>query len=746
MRGETPDVFPMAVLAYQSGDHERALRFCEEVLSKSPTHGDALHLSGLILFETQQFPQARERLLQASKRLPRDARVFYSLALAESATGDLKNACSHCEKTLSLQPDFMEASMLLADLLARRGEIQQALILYRTILKAYPGNNEARFYLANLELHDGAFEKAISHYESLLEYEAMRPELHYNLAMAYQLAEDFDAAWKHYERAKELRPTDADTLFAMARLAYKQNNSDRGDELLEATLAISPLHIDALKVKADIAMACGDREQAIRCLRHVASQLPRNIEALSELGHALLYYGDIREGIDILQSAFEMAPDKLDIAIELANGFAMLGDDQQLDASFEQLLKTHVNRVAVLENWLVILEKRNRLDRAGEILEEISELQQTKGLSEQACLVKARIQRRKKDLSAAEKTLTTCAPATGRKDAFSINYQFEQIALQDALGKYAEAFSIAINANQAGREFHQVSYDRNLQRKVYQHYKDIFTKDWLKTVPECQEIRTRINVQPVFILGFPRSGTSLVEQILASHPDVSAGGEMPWLGNLYHGEAARLFGGDEPWWEAMASCRAPCDAVAAMCDYYLQHALQGGSINTHYLTDKMPLNINYLSLIKILFPHARIIRMQRHPLDICLSVFFTNFSTGNAFAWDMTDTAYRLADVIDWAEHCEQELGMAVYQCRYENLVARPEEEIAALLAYLDLPWSDNCLAFHKTRRVLATASYAQVNQPLYSRSVGRFRHYVANLANITEALQPLLAHLKYDV
>jgi hypothetical protein len=138
--------------------------------------------------------------------------------------------------------------------------------------------------------------------------------------------------------------------------------------------------------------------------------------------------------------------------------------------------------------------------------------------------------------------------------------------------------------------------------------------------------------------------------------------------------------------------------------------------------------------------------MQRHPLDVCISNYFINFSKGNAFTWDMMDIAWQLNDVNVWADHCEAQLDISTYRCRYEKLVAQPEVEIAALLAYLDLPWSDSCLAFHETKRVQATASYAQVNQPIYASSAGRYHHYLANLAEISEELRPLMQRLDYDV
>ena len=730
---------PSAITAYQQGDYPRALEACNEILRSSPAHGDALHLSGLILYEQRRLPQAQERLLKASQSLSADARVFYSLALVEAESNKIASALKHCEKALRLKPPALEANLLLARLYDEKGEYERARGYYKQAMQALPDHAEARFHLANLELHAGHPEAAIAHYLKLIEDNEQRPQIEYNLGLAYQSLDDYEKARHHLGRAHKMDPADADTLFALAKLAYGTGETNEGDALLEQTRAISPDHMPALQLQADVAMTRGDRELAISCLRHIASRQTQNVSSLHDLGNALLLYGDAQESSAFLQRALSLEPDNISIASDLARCLSIAGDKKGADTVFGNLLKKNRNRQIIIGKWASLLEKQNRLDDAKALLAEIDFNARSNADSEEAYLVRALIYRREKDLDAADSLLKRCEPNPDRKDAYSLNYHFEKLALLDAAQKYEQAFDVAQKANQIGSKLHQIHYDRETQRQVYSRYKNIFTADWSRSIASIQDTYPAKDPRPVFILGFPRSGTSLLEQILSAHPDIYAAGELPWLGHLFHGTTARFLGGTDPWWDALRQCKAPAKGIAAARDYYLCHLASCTTLAPRYITDKMPLNVNYLPLIHLLFPGARIIQMLRHPLDVCLSVYFTNFSTGNPFAWDLRDTASRLADITDWARHCRQQLCMPIHECRYENLVANPEDEIKKVLRYLELPWHAQCLDFHKSRRLATTASYEQVTQPLYTRSVARHHHYANQLAFLREELGDLI-------
>ena len=231
---------------------------------------------------------------------------------------------------------------------------------------------------------------------------------------------------------------------------------------------------------------------------------------------------------------------------------------------------------------------------------------------------------------------------------------------------------------------------------------------------------------PVFIVGMPRSGTSLVEQIAASHSRVFAGGERPEINAIVETLAAHSRGRQVANWDA-AFARQLADRHVA-----LLQALGGGAAR---VIDKLPDNIFSLWLIAVLFPAARIILCQRDLRDVCLSCYFHRFSTGQLFAYDLADCGRRALEIERLATHWLRVLPLEMLVIDYEELVADPEGESRRLIEFLGLDWEPACLDFHKTERPVFTASGWQVRQPLFTRSIGRWRHYQRYLGPLLEVL-----------
>ena len=215
---------------------------------------------------------------------------------------------------------------------------------------------------------------------------------------------------------------------------------------------------------------------------------------------------------------------------------------------------------------------------------------------------------------------------------------------------------------------------------------------------------------PVFIVGMPRSGSSLFEQIAASHPDVTGAGEFPGIGEI----ARRLGPAPQTWTSA--------DILAAAENYLDGLTAKAGAAER--LIDKMPDNIFHVGLIAMMFPHARVIFCERDPADTCLSCFFQNFSAPLAYDTDLEDAAHRCAEITRLARHWRNVLPLRHMTLRYEEVVEDLPAKARELIAFLGLDWDDSCLAFHRTTRPVRTASWAQVRQPLYQDAVGKWRRY----------------------
>jgi hypothetical protein len=281
----------------------------------------------------------------------------------------------------------------------------------------------------------------------------------------------------------------------------------------------------------------------------------------------------------------------------------------------------------------------------------------------------------------------------------------------EAFARYARANSLVLQMRHAAGE----RYDSDLFARRVDDSITMFTPDFFTRTRDWGEPSDL----PVFIVGMPRSGTSLVEQIASSHPDVFGAGELRDISNIaaslgvtqYHAGPIR-------------------DAARKQLD---RLRVQGGSALR--VIDKMPANVEHLGLIAALFPSARIILCRRDPRDTCLSCFFQQFSTGNLFSFDLTQCGRHHVHTDRLIAHWLKALPLPMLQMRYEDLVADLEGESRRLMSFLGLPWNPACLDFHRTERTVQTSSAWQVRQPIYTRSVGRWRNYQRHLAPLLEAL-----------
>lgn len=289
---------------------------------------------------------------------------------------------------------------------------------------------------------------------------------------------------------------------------------------------------------------------------------------------------------------------------------------------------------------------------------------------------------------------------------------FEMGKAFDRLDQYNKAFSYTALANRIKMQPYDYRIDRDLQ--YLESIMDIFDQERLDRFSGCG----CADETPIFIVGMPRSGTSLVEQILASHPDVHGGGELGFLPALLNPYVFHRMG---------------CDDFVAVGNAYVQ-SLKGLS-KVRHITDKRPLNFMYAGLIRIALPGAKIIHCRRDPVDTCLSCFRQNFQ-GLYFcnSLDHLGRYYRRYERV--MQHWDTTLPQEIFTIRYEDLVHRPEANIRNLLDFCGLPWNNDCVNFHRSERIIHTASQDQVLKPIYDSSVARWKKYQHLLSPLLSALE----------
>jgi tetratricopeptide (TPR) repeat protein len=323
----------------------------------------------------------------------------------------------------------------------------------------------------------------------------------------------------------------------------------------------------------------------------------------------------------------------------------------------------------------------------------------------------------------------------------------EKGRLLDRMGRYDEAFAAFEAGKKRLREVSGRRYQDQNAKTLTTRLKNFFTARRLATLPRATR-RTDV-VQPLFVLGFPRSGTTLLEQTLTAHPRIAAGDELPVIAEITD-LMPRLLDSPLAYPEALSELwmgdhRGDLDNLR---DYYLRRVAQLGSIpdGAAWFTDKMPLNETHLGLIGLVFPESPLVHVIRHPLDVVLSVFSNLLTHGYFCAYALESAATHYARVMDLVEHYCEELDLKYLRVRYEDIIEDQEASIRRVMAFIGEEFDPACLAFHENRRYARTASYAQVTERLYDRSRYRYKNYLTHLQPVIPILQPVIERLGYTV
>ena len=323
----------------------------------------------------------------------------------------------------------------------------------------------------------------------------------------------------------------------------------------------------------------------------------------------------------------------------------------------------------------------------------------------------------------------------------------EKGLLLDRMGRHAEAFAAFSEAKRTLRALTGQAYLADEARGQVQRLAGFFTAPRMKILPRAG-VRSDV-AQPVFIVGFPRSGTTMIEQSLSAHPQIAAGDELPTVNELTQ-LIPRMLSSPLAYPEALADLWLgdQVEGLDNLRDYYLQRARQLGATppGATWFTDKMPLNETHLGLIALMFPRAPIIHVLRHPLDVVLSVYANHLTHGFYCAYDLESIARHYVLIADLVEHYRSQIPLRYLPIRYEDVIDDQEGRVREMLAFIGAEYDPRCVAFHENRRYARTASYAQVTEKLYDRSRYRYRAYRQQLAPVIPLLEPVIRRLGYGI
>jgi Tfp pilus assembly protein PilF len=484
------------------------------------------------------------------------------------------------------------------------------------------------------------------------------------------------------------------------------------------------------------ALARGDVSAAFQEAQAALRADPRVAQTHALLGTILSGANDFAAGEWHLRRALELDSPRFEWLVNLAVNLIRQGRAEEAEPYFARADALSPENLQVLAQWSKLRELQGDLQGAEQLLERAAACSSPHDVELLRVSYLVRSGRHAEALAALE--------VDGQLNG---DAQLERGRLYDRLGRSAEAWRDWVEgkaklASQLGVQYHAQGVEAWFAR-----LKQFFIRANLALLPKASVRRE--TAQPVFIMGLPRSGTTLLEQMLSSHSAVRPAGELPFVGE-WPQLINRLLADGATFPDNLArTWSADQRHVANMLrDYYFARAEARGLIEPgkRFFVDKMPFNELWLPLIHIAFPRAKIVRIVRHPLDVCVSMLSHQLTHGFNCGYQIGTIAHQVGAILDLTHHYRREIELADFTLRYEDLVRRPTEEIGRLLDYLELPFETACLTFHERRHYTATPSYAQVSEKLNDCSINRHRHYMEQLAPVVPRLAPWVAELGYEI
>jgi tetratricopeptide (TPR) repeat protein len=665
-----------------------------------------------------------------------DATLWKILGVARLRQG--KDAVQALSRATELAADDAEAHANLGAALAERGRREEAMMSLRRALEIQPQNLQALIDGANTLCVLGRAREALPLYEQALRISPHLIEAHNNLGNALQELGDSAAAVACYRRALELRPADAEMHSNLANALRQLGQLEESVACSRRAIELAPRLSTAHNNLGLSLAALGRHTEAIASLRRAVSLNPSFAEALTNLGNVLCDAGEHREAEGWYRQAIELQPQRASGYWSLGNALLSDGRAAEAEASFGRALAlqpdypaAHAARAAALRllGRAAEAEASCRAALASdpnhvEALSLLGDLHVDRGDFEQAQELFQRALALQPDSPAVLCSIAAQRRMTGADSAWlqgaeallagrlplehEIGLRFALGKSYDDLGRYEEAFRHFRRANELSKR-HASPYERgNVARQV-----DNLIASFDAAFLDSPHPGASASPLPVLIVGMPRSGTSLIEQILASHPEVFGAGEVSFW------ESA----GEKYTSAGSLSSAAPPTLAGMARDYLAQLTASSGPAAR--VTDKMPANFLYAGLIHAVFPEAKILHVQRHPLDTCLSIYFQNFPAMRAYATDLDNLAHYYSEYLRITDHWRAVLpASTLLEIPYEALIADQEGWTRRMLDFIGLSWSPQCLDFHRTERVVITASRWQVRQRINAASVGRWRNY----------------------
>jgi len=711
--------------------HHRAGRLVEaeqlywQILAVDPRHAHSLHLLGVIAHQRGHHQPSID-LIRRAIQLQEDAAVFHSnLGLVLKSVDKTEEAIAHYQRALTLRPDFADAHNNLGSALFDQGKLDAAQVYYERALALNPNYAAAHINLGCVFNKRGRREEALSHYRRGLALDPRSAEGYNNLGEALHQQGKLDDAMASYERALDLKPDFAEAHVNLGNVLKDQGRVEAAIASYERALAFRPDFAEAHNNLGNALRDQGRLDNAVMRYQRAIALKPDFADAYNHLGGVYLDQGKLNEAMAQCQRAAALQPDNAEIYANLSLIYFYQGKLERALAQTDRALALRPDKAEAYFTRSLILRALGRVAEARCAGEKAIELAPRVGRYYRHLVNVGALDADDPHLAAMESLANDASLPTGDK----VELHFAIGKAYADLGRPESAFPHLREANALKRR--QIVYDEPETLDLFKRIAAVFTAQLLHSKSGYGSPST----VPVFIVGMPRSGTTLVEQILASHPKVFGGGELNEFRSAVKNLNAAV--GTSVAYPEIAQLLSS-EQLYRLGTAYME-AVRAFAAEAERITDKLPQNFLFLGLIHLALPHARIIHLRRNPIDTCLSCFSILFAGEHPYAYDLGELGRYYRGYQALMQHWREVLPEGVMlEVQYEEVVANLEQEARRIIAYCGLDWDDACLAFHKTERPVLTASAVQVRQPIYHNSVGRWQPY-------KDFLQPLTSELDSD-
>ncbi len=657
-------------------------------------------------------------------------KASFERALEFLTAGDAVMAEKICRRTIKeVSNSDPNIQVLLCVALIRQGRSGSAVKRLKHILRSFPDFPPAVEELGNALLAQNKPDQAIDAFQQALKINPENAAVMIKLGKIYSKLGRKDEANEMYQSALALEPTKERV--ATAAQAFARGQTEEAEKICRQVLREHPNEVDAMRLLASIANKLEQRDDAIILLERAVELKPKFAGAWADLAETYTESEKFGEALDAVQRVIKLQPNMPFGHMIRGSILGKKDDHEGAINAFKEALEIEPEHIGSNMGLGNTLKTIGRYDEAVKSYKKCIEAQP---LFSEAYWSLANL----KTYSFDDDEIKNMEKHVQSQDLTPASKAFFHIAIANAKEKqmkYGEAWYHFHTGNELRRT--SEIYDSVTTQVTHDALIETFDEEFVNSTKGsgCQ------SDAPIFILGLPRSGSTLIEQILASHSQVEGTRELPDISLL----GRRLTKSKPP------GIKYP-DAVKHMTDEekteygesYLETSKRYRTDKPRFI-DKMPNNFAHIGFIKTILPNAKIINAKRHPLDSCVSSFKQLFYKGQSWSYDLFEIGEYYLEYERMMDHWHSLYPGEIYDIQYENIVNNQEDESRALIEYCGLDWEDSCLKFYENKRSVNTASSEQVRQPIYKGAMYAWKNYESEIGALKDILEPVLAKYPQD-